>query len=223
MQSAARIRSYVLTHGPRATLMAAVRTSLHRIVGYSRRIVWEVDLQTDRPPSAWPRGLHLLILGSSNLDRLISSELRSFLGGSSAEDEIEGVRRGDWLFVLTNGSGYVARSFIFLDTTKQTRRQVRILHELPGTPVIGQSFIEPSWRGAGLYCKLLNEMFRFLSRQGYPRAVCEVHPRNTPSNRASHSAGMTVARELRDWLFLKRMLVQKSRQHNATRWRVRWI
>jgi RimJ/RimL family protein N-acetyltransferase len=66
-------------------------------------------------------------------------------------------------------------------------------------------------------------MFRYLHARGIPRAICEVHPDNHPSNRASEAAGMRICRRLHEWIFLKRLMVQRCTEPKGTRWRAIWI
>jgi len=203
--------------GIRGIVAVLARTVLHPLVRHNRRLIWEVDLRKIRQPSHWEAGEEIVVFGPDNLE--ICSELRAFLGFSATtDDELAGVRQGDRLFVVGAGRSYLAYSYIFFDSTWETRRQARILGELPGTPIIGLSFTAPNARGHGIYRRLLNEMFRFLQDRGYQRAVCEVDPANIASNKASQSAGMQVCRELSDWIFLRRLVLQKVREQDRTRW-----
>src|SRR5262245_16396333 len=159
-----------------ALLRAAWWTVLHPVVRHHRRLIWEADLAMERPRSCWDDGERLLNLGPENVDAELTPGLRRFLAAADATSELEGVRAGDRLFVLANDRDYLASSYIFFNTTKETRRQARILGEGWNTPIIGLSYTAPASRGRGIYRRLLNEMFRFLSGLGYARAVCEVDP-----------------------------------------------
>lgn len=209
--------SHLRSRGIRAGAVNLTRTLLYPFVRHSRRLIWEVDLRQVRPPSQWDAGKRVFVLGPDNPE--ITPQLRAFLGGDTVAAEIAGVHQGDRLFIVANETEYLAYSYIFFDTTRETRRQARILGETPGTPIIGLSHTAPGARGRGLYRRLLNEMFRFLQNMGYERAVCEVDPANIASNKASQAAGMRICRELSDWTVLRRLVVQKVRQSGRTRWR----
>jgi RimJ/RimL family protein N-acetyltransferase len=199
------------------------RNVVHFAVRHNRRLIWEADLRAPRTPSQWAAGEQVTILGPDNVDREMTPALRDFLIATSAASELEGVRRGDRLFVIKSEDGYLAYSYIFFDTTKETRRQAIILAEMRNTPIVGLSYTAPSARGRGLYQRILNDMFRFLHDIGPERAVCEVDPRNVPSNRASEAAGMRVCRQLSDWTILRWIVFQKVWEARKTRWRIFWI
>jgi hypothetical protein len=217
-----KVRSHLRQAGFRRTLVAAVLTAVSPVVRRRERLIWEVKLGP-REPSTWERGEKLLILGPENIDKALTGPLRSFLGGPAAAAEIEGVRGGDRLFVVASKMDFLACSYIFFDTTNETRRQARIYGERQNTPIIGMSFTSPAARGKGLYRRILNEMFRYLAHMNCDRAVCEVHPGNTPSNKASQAAGMRVCRELRDWAILNKLFVQRVIEGGKSRWRVLWV
>ena len=65
--------------------------------------------------------------------------------------------------------------------------------------------------------------FRYFAEMNYDRAVCEVHPGNTPSNKASLAAGMRVCRELSDWAIFNKLFVQRVTEDGKSRWRVLWV
>jgi RimJ/RimL family protein N-acetyltransferase len=217
------LRSQWRRRGARGMLLSTVRAALHLIVRRRDRLIWEMDLSQPPAVAPWTSGERLLILGPDNLDRELTPELRSFLGGDQAASDLDGVRRGDRLFVVRTEKEYLSCSYVFFDTTHVTRRQARIYGEKRGTPIIGMSFTAPAARGRGLYRRLLTHMFAFLTAQGSTRAICEVRPDNTPSNRASQAAGMALCRELTDWALLNRLFVQRVRENRTTRWRVLWV
>lgn len=201
-----------------------MRDLLHSLVSkvltFQSRYVWERKLEGDCEPAGWPAGETVEVIGPESAERAGRAPLFEFLGGERLAQELEGVRKGDRLFVVCTESGYAAYSFIFFDTTKGTRRQKKILLERPGTPVIGLSFTAPQARGRGIYRRLLKEMFRFLSASGVERVVCEVDPRNGPSNAASRAAGMQICRELTDCIIARRLVIQRVREAGAARWRI---
>jgi RimJ/RimL family protein N-acetyltransferase len=217
-----KVTSHLRKRGLRQTLLTAMLTAAYPVMRYTERLIWEVKL-TPREPSIWEPGERLIILGPDNVDEEMTPQLRSFLRGTEAAGELNGVRGGDRLFIVATETEYLACSYIFFDTTRETRRHARIYGEQRNTPIIGMSFTSPATRGRGLYRRILNEMFRFLRQMNYDRAICEVHPRNLASNRASEAAGLRVCRELCDWAFLDKVFVQKVKETGKSRWRILWV
>jgi RimJ/RimL family protein N-acetyltransferase len=207
----------------RGVLLGLGSAVLLPFVRHHRRLIWEVDLSTPRTPSTWRASEEVAIVGATNFSAAMTPALRSFVGADAAEPELDGVRRGDWLFAVREGNGFVGYSYIFFDAhTKQTLRQRRILGEAAGTPIIGLSYTAPAARGRGVYRRVLNDMFCFLQRAGHGRAICEVDPQNHPSSAASEAAGMRVCRKLDDWTILRHIIVQQVRASDKTHWRILW-
>jgi hypothetical protein len=206
--------------GLRQVLGAAIKTLCYPIVRRNRRLVWEVALSKEQQRARWEDGERLLILGPENLDAALTPELLAFLGGEPARRELDGVRQGDRLFVVTHGTRLLSCSYIFFDTTAETRRQLRILGENRPVPVIGLSYTAPEARGRGLYRRILTEMFWWLGNVGFKRAICEVDPENAPSNKASAASGMKVCRELVDWRIANCVLVQRAATPLGRTWRL---
>jgi RimJ/RimL family protein N-acetyltransferase len=178
---------------------------------------------TPRVPSVWKAGEELIIIGPEDVDKKMTPQLHSFLRRSASAGEINGVRAGDRLFLVAAENEYLACSYIFFDTTRETRRHARIYGEQCKTPIIGMSFTSPPARGRGLYRRILNDMFCFLERMEYDRAICEVHPRNFASNRASEHAGMRVCREIRDWALFNKVFIQRIKEPGKSRLRILWV
>ena len=82
-------------------------------------------------------GERLMILGPENIEKELTGSLHSFLGGPAAAGEIEGVRGGDRLFVVATDTSFLAYSYIFFETTRETRRQSHIYGERQNTPSSG--------------------------------------------------------------------------------------
>jgi hypothetical protein len=217
-----KFRARLREAGWRRTVASALSTAVSPVLRRRERLIWERKLGP-LEPSVWEPGEKLVILGPDNIDKELTEELRSFLGGPAATPEIEGVRGGDRLFVVANAKETLACSYIFFDTTQETRRQARLYGEQPNTPIIGMSFTSPAARGRGLYRRILHEMFRYLAAMNCERAVCEVHPANTPSNKASQAAGMRVCRELCDWAIVNKLFLQRVTESGESRWRVLWV
>lgn len=216
-----KIWSYLSRNGPLFTAEAALETLIRPLVRHQRRLVWEARLRAARP--AAHRTGNVVAIGPANVASALTPPIRALLEANGAAAEIEGVRRGDLLFLAESGGEPSGYSFVFFDTTQETRRQARILGETPGTPIIGMSFTLPAARGKGVYRGILVEMFGYLKAAGYERAICEVDPANRPSNHASRAAGMEVRRELRDWIVFRRILLQRVTEAGLSRWRLLWI
>ena len=217
-----KVSSRIREAGLRRTLAAIASTAVSPILRRRERLIWEITLDP-RAPSVWDRGEKLMILGPDNIEKELTDQLLAALGGPAAKPEVEGVRGGDRLFVVASDTDILSWSYIFFDTTAETRRQARIYGESRNTPIIGMSFTSPAARGKGYYRRILNEMFRYLADMNCKRAVCEVHPGNTPSNKASQAAGMRVCRELRDWAILNRLFIQRVTERGKSQWRVLWV
>src|SRR5262249_6332777 len=152
-------RGYFSGKNPRPTALALAETLLVPVVRHHRRLIWEARLEDAREASAWAPGERLQVVGPDNIAQALSAPARAFVEATGAAAELEGVRRGDWLFIVESGGEPVSYSFVFFETTRATRRQARILRERPGSPIIGLSFTAPAVRGHGLYRRILNEMF----------------------------------------------------------------
>ena len=121
---------------------------------------------------------------------------------------------------MSKDGAYVFYGYIYFDTTAETRRQKKIFGEPPGIPVIGTCFTAEIYRGKGVYRRVLNDVFRYLAELGYERATADVNTHNTASNKASAAAGMSVCRELSDWIVMKRLLVQRVKDTRGASWRI---
>jgi RimJ/RimL family protein N-acetyltransferase len=182
-----------------------------------------MPLEEQRPAVIWSDGESFQIVGPENLDTDLTPELRSFLGGEEGESEIEGVRLGDRVFIASDAAGYLGRTCLFFDTKEETRRQARILGELPTTPILGSSFTTPAARGRGVHKRLVGEVFRYLQDLGYRRVVCEIDYENIASQTAKKGVGMSVCRQISDWKVLDLLVVQKVKESGRSRWRCLWI
>jgi hypothetical protein len=144
-----RVQSYWRAKGPRAFVLAVLKTITGWLCRYNRHFIWEALLDTPRPLSPWADEERLSILGPEQLDAELNEPLRRFLGGENAASDLEGVRHGDRLMLVTLDGKYVYSGYMYFDTTAETRRQVRIYGETPGVPVIGTCVSAPMkiWNG----------------------------------------------------------------------------
>ena len=204
----------------KAVLRPVARAIIDVFIRYRHHYIWEALLDGPRDPSVWPEGQRFYIVEPDQLDAELNPHLWRFLGGAGAAYDLGGVRKGDRLLLVSSGSDYAFYGYIYFDTTSATRRQKRMFSENNSTPVIGTCFTAKDYRGIGIYRRVLNDTFRYLYQSGYSRATADVNTHNHPSNKASAAAGMTVCRELVDWLILKHLLIQKVKDAQGSRWRV---
>ena len=108
----------------------------------------------------------------------MTPQLRAFLGGDAAEENLRGVRNGDHLFVVADQTEYLHRGYIVFHT-----RQSRIIGDPYGLPLIAYCYTSPKARGRGLYQRALNAELSYLRTQGHKRALIETEPSNTKSRK----------------------------------------
>lgn len=209
--------------GAWGVLAASIQTLIYPVAQFHRRLVWQMPLEGAIAPVIWSAGESLQIIGPENLDAELTPELSSFLGGEAAASEIEGVRLGDRVFIASDAAGYLGRTCLFFDTKQETRRQARILGELPTTPILGSSFTTPAARGRGVHKRLVSEVFRYLQDLGCRRVVCEIDYENIASQTAKAGVGMSVCRQISDWKVLDLIAVQKVKESGRSKWRCLWI
>jgi hypothetical protein len=143
------MNSYWRARGAQAFVLAVMKTIVGPLVRYRRHFIWEALLDAPRPPSPWSDEELLSIIGPEHLDAALKPRLRRFLGGESAARDLEGVRGGDRLILVTIDGNYVYSGYMYFDTTPETRRQMKIYGEAPGVPVLGNCVSLPFkiWHG----------------------------------------------------------------------------
>jgi RimJ/RimL family protein N-acetyltransferase len=194
-----RIRIYRRRHGSVATM----RFLGSRIVRHQRHVVFEAIL--DRAPDdvAWLEGERLKVIDRENIDSAIGAELRAFLGGDGALENLEGVRNGDELFVVAKEGEYHHCGYILFRTP-----QTRIIGEPQDPPLIACCLTAPAARGRGLYRRALIAELRHLWNRGYRRVVIETSPENLPSRKGIEAAGFRLCREVSAWIVLNWLVYQ---------------
>ena len=175
-----------------------------RIVRHQRHVVFDVVLDTAPDDVAWLEGEWLKVIDRGNVDYAVGTELRAFLGGEEALDNLEGVRNGNELFVVSNGAAYHHCGYILFQT-----RQTRIIGEPKGTPLIACCLTAPVARGRGLYRRTLIAELHHLWSRGYRRVVIETSPENLPSKKGIEAAGFRLCREVSAWIVLNWLVYQK--------------
>lgn len=206
-----RIHQYWLSNGTLST----ARFLGSRVFRRWDAMVFDSALAPDRPSPVWGEGEHLLLAGPENLDILLDSKLRAFLGPESAEN-LKGVRKGDLLFLVSSGDEYLHCGYVFFKS-----RQTRILGEKGNPPLIGCCFTAPAARGRGLYRKALQAELGHLARIGFKRAVIETDPENLASRKGIEGAGFEQRRRTRSWIVLNKLAVQRvSEREGGGKWRI---
>ena len=138
----AKISSHCRSHG----ILNTVQFLASRVVRHQQHVVFEAVLDTAPADVMWPEEERLKVIDRSNVDAAIGTELRAFLGGDGAQDNLEGVRSGNELFVVANGAAYHHCGYILFQA-----RQMPIIGESKETPLIACCFTAAAARGRGLY------------------------------------------------------------------------
>lgn len=207
----ARLRRHWRQHGALSTL----RFFASRILRQWRGLVFDANLDAPPPCTTWSEGDQLQFIGPDTLDAELTPQLRDFLGGEEAVEYLEGVRKGNWLFVVRNGSEFLHCGYVLFNT-----RQTKIIGEMENPPLIAGCRTAPSARGRGLYRTALNAEMCYLRDRGYRRAVIETDPRNIPSRKGIEAAGFQLCREARVWILLNWLVIQKAVEPSGANWRL---
>lgn len=177
-------------------------------------VVYDARPSTTPASESWQENERLEVIGPDNVDQSLTPELKSFLGGDGAAENIESVRRGDRLFVVSNGGEHLHCGYIMFGS-----RQSRIIGEDGAPPLIGCCRTVPAAQGRGLYRKALRAEVQYLAGLGYERVVVETAPDNVPSRRGIETAGFALCREATSWVFCNKVVVQRTVERGVVRWR----
>ena len=192
-----------------------LRFLFSRVLRHQEFLVFDVSLDSPRPVPEWGDGERVQIIGPENIDTEVTPELRKFLGGDEAVENLAGVRKGDRLFVVKGDRGYLHGGYIFFETN-----QTRILGETDHPPLIGCCGTAQFAQGRGLYRRALNAELCYLQNQGYSRALIETSPQNIPSRKGIEAAGFRLCREVSAWIMLNLLVLQKYVEPCGTKWRI---
>ncbi len=184
--------------------VATVRFLLSRIIRREDRVVFEANLDTAPKDISWSDDEQLKVIDRENVDVAVGADLFKFLGGNEAVENLKGVREGNELFVISDGTEYKHCGYILFRT-----RETRIIGEPKDPPLIACCYTAPAARGRGLYRKALLAELRHLWGRGYRRAVIETDLDNVPSRRGIEAAGFRLCREVRSWIVLNMLVYQK--------------
>jgi hypothetical protein len=191
--------------------LPTLRFLASRILRHQRHLVFEAVLDTMPDDVRWLEEERLNVIDRSNVDSAVGTELRAFLGGENALDNLEGVRNGNELFVVANGAAYHHCGYILFQA-----RQTRIIGESKDTPLIACCFTAAAARGRGLYRRALIAELRHLWNRGHRRVVIETSPDNLPSRKGIEAAGFRLCREVSIWIVLNWLAYQKRIESSGT-------
>jgi RimJ/RimL family protein N-acetyltransferase len=190
-----------------------IRFLSSRIYRRSLYIVFEAQPDGDVACPHWHGQERLIVIGRNNIDSHLTPSLRTFLGGEEAIENLNAVRQGDWLFVVADGDQYLHCGYVFFRTP-----QTKLLGEDDNPPLIACCYTPPEFRGRGLYRKALRAELCQLWRSGYKRIVIETHPDNVSSRKGIEAAGFHLRREVTDWIFLNRIVLQRRVEASGSGW-----
>lgn len=179
-----------------------------------KAVVYDADLELPRAPTEWGPDESLDSLGPDEVDAAVTPALMAFLGREGPEN-LEGVRDGNRLFLVSAGGMFLHCGYILFRT-----RQTKLIGEPGAPPVIACCFTSPVARGRGLYRKALNAELCFLRDRGYKRVVIETDPDNTASCKGIEAAGFRLNRTIRSWILMNWLVLQRSVELSGSRWRV---
>jgi RimJ/RimL family protein N-acetyltransferase len=177
-------------------------------------MVFEADLEKPRAASEWSPDEILESFGPDEIDSAVTPTLKAFLGGDAMEN-IDGVRSGNRLFLISGGGRHLHCGYILFRT-----RQAKLIGETDAPPIIACCFTAPAARGRSLYRKALNAELCFLRDRGYKRAVIETEPENTASRKGIEAAGFRLIRSVRAWIVLNGLVLQRIVEPSGSHWRV---
>lgn len=173
-----------------------------RVGQWRADVLYEADLSllalSPLPESA----IELVRVGRDNLG---SSATRGVEDGVlTAENHAyrEALTGDDQLFATVDPQGQViSYGFVLFDSFYK-----RILGEARATPMIGNCFTWPAWRGRSLYPRLLMATCRQLAAQGHRRVIITCAPDNHASIRGIEKAGFTQVRTVRSLVVFARWI-----------------
>ncbi len=168
------------------TLLAIFRKLGNLFLHHQRHLVWEAILTTPLSPSAWAEDEQFFVLGPENIDSEMTPQLLAFLGeySSQVSEDIEGVRKGDRVFIVANETAYLHHVYIYLTNSRRgTRRDRKCFFplETEDIPILGNAWTVPAAQGRGMFHRATNEQLRYLQKMGYARVVSYAE-KNNPSS-----------------------------------------
>jgi RimJ/RimL family protein N-acetyltransferase len=178
-------------------------------------VVFDMTPLAPRDVEEWPRGAVLTVYTRDSAP--MSRELDAFI--RQYEPQVpDFVRNGDWVFVVTVDGQCAHFGWVGFSS-----RQVRVLGEPAGTPVIGHCFTAPAARGKGLFKRALRSMIGRLFERGCPRILVETHPTNEASRRGILAAGFEARRRMKIWILFNSVAVAVIEEGSRRRLGAWWI
>ena len=218
-ESLDKVKRYWRSRGPATTALALAEALLSPLIRRRRRLVFDAQVDVPRQPSPWASNERLLVIGPDNFQGLDSGLLSSIQIERHRKD-FDGIRKGNRLFLVTDGPVCLHRSYIRLSAGETNDRNALYFGELEMTPEIRSCETAEHARGRGLYRRVLNDQLRYLKELGYNRAVLYIMEGNTASIRGVTAAGFKLCRTLHDWILFNFVVFQRVHEHGRTAWRI---
>jgi RimJ/RimL family protein N-acetyltransferase len=185
-----------------------------RIVRHRQHVIFEAILDQPWPSPQWNTDERLMILGPDNVGEM-TPELRRFLGGDEAHENIESIRKGNRLFVISQAGRFVHCGYVLFHA-----RGATLIGELDRPPLIACCLTAAGARGRGLYRKALHAELQYLQQQGYRRVVIETDPENMASRRGIEGAGFRFCRLASTWTVLNIVALRRTIGSGKNKWNV---
>lgn len=173
-----------------------------RLLQWRADVLYEVDLAVLAANPPLQPAAPLVRVGRHNLGSEATAQAEA--GVLTAENHAyrEALQGDDQLLAALDAQGQVTSyGFVLFDSFYK-----RILDEPRNTPMIGNCFTLPAWRGRGLYPRLLVATCQHLAAQGHSRAIITCAPDNLASVRGIEKAGFRRVRTVRSLVLLTRWI-----------------
>lgn len=207
--------------GLASVILAIAETAARPLIRRRRRLVFEAPLDIEYLPSEWFDNECLMVIGPEEIGSL-RPQLVASLDIERHREDLETVRKGNRLFLVTSGTQVLHRGYVCtVDPPAVARHERKAIFfgQLSDVPTIRSCETAAGARGRGLYRRVLNEQLRYLRCHGYPRAALYIMGENTASIRGATAAGFRLSRVLVDWILFETIVFQKASENGSIRWR----
>lgn len=173
-----------------------------RLLQWRADVLYAVDLPVLAAHPPLEPAAPVLLVWRHNLGSLATAQAEA--GVLTAENHAyrEALQGDDQLLAVLDAQGQVTSyGFVLFDSFYK-----RILAEHRDTPMIGNCFTLPAWRGRGLYPRLLVATCQHLAAQGHGRAIITCAPDNLASVRGIEKAGFQRIRTVHSLVILTRWI-----------------
>jgi hypothetical protein len=205
-------------HWKERGFLATVRFVASRLARHEVHLVYEASLMGPRPEPQWKGSERITVVGARNLDASLTPPVRVFLGGDQAFENLEGIRKGDILFLVSDGDAFVHRGYILFGTPTK-----KIIGEAENTPLIAYCVTAAHARGRGFYRRALQAEMAYLKQLGHNRVIIETEPENVASQKGIESAGFALAWKTGVWIFVNSLVIQCLADRRGKRWRFLFV